>query len=62
MVGWRRGVPYSFVQIDGVFACDDVGDGGAAGSGLLGRGGLGFSLLGRHRGYFMSISALYCTV
>jgi len=50
------------VQIDGVFACDDVGDGGAAGSGLLGRGGLGFSLLGRHRGYFMSISALYCTV
>lgn len=52
---WR--VSYSFVQVDGVFTRDDVGDGGAAGGGLLGRGGLGFGLLGRHCDCSTSISA-----
>ena len=45
----EEGFSYSFVQVDGVFARDYVGDGGTAGGGFLGRGGLGFSLLGRHR-------------
>jgi len=60
--GLRRRASYSFVQVDGVFSRDDVGDGGAAGGGLLGRGGLGFGLLGRHLDYSMTISALYCVV
>lgn len=50
------------MQVDGVFARDDVGDGGAAGGGLLGRGGLGFGLLGRHRDYSMFLSAFSCSV
>lgn len=57
--GWGLRVSYSFVQVDGVFARDHVGDGGAAGGGLLGCGGLGFGLLGRHRDCSTSISAFY---
>ncbi len=62
VVGRRRRASYSFVQVDGVFARNHVGDGGAAGGGLLGRGGLGFGLLGRHRGYSKSKSAFYFSV
>lgn len=29
---------YTLVQMDGVFACDHIGDGGAGGGGLFGRG------------------------
>ena len=36
---WKAGErTYTLVQMDGVFACDYIGDGGAGGGGLFGRG------------------------
>lgn len=36
------------MQVDGVFACDHISNGGPAGGGFLWRGALGFGLLGWH--------------
>lgn len=32
-----EGLTYALMQVDGVFACDHIGDGGAGGGGLFGR-------------------------